>query len=100
VRRAATLAPLLVLGACTLTTSGSPQYPNSTFQHTTEFNRAIDSLWDHLLIAGTVVFVLVEAMMIYIIVKYRARPGSASRATCTATPRSRSSGRRSRRSSS
>jgi cytochrome c oxidase subunit 2 len=75
VRRAATLAPLLVLGACTLTTSGSPQYPNSTFQPTTEFHRAIDSLWDHLLIAGTVVFVLVEAMMLYIIVKYRARPG-------------------------
>jgi heme/copper-type cytochrome/quinol oxidase subunit 2 len=94
--RAAAIAPLLLLAGC-LTTSGTVQYPNSTFQPTTEFNRAIDALWDHLLIAGTVVFVLVEAMMIYIIVKYRARPGSASRATCTATPRSRSSGPRSRR---
>jgi cytochrome c oxidase subunit 2 len=72
--RAAAIAPLLLLAGC-LTTSGTVQYPNSTFQPTTEFNRAIDALWDHLLIAGTVVFVLVEAMMIYIIVKYRARPG-------------------------
>ncbi len=75
VRRVAAVAPVLALAACTLTTSGSAHYPSSTFQHTTEFNTAIDALWDQLLVAGTVVFVLVEAMLIYIIVKYRARPG-------------------------
>ena len=74
--RAARVAPLVLLAAC-LTTSGTEQYPSSTFQPTSDLNRAIDALWDHLLVAGTVVFVLVEAMLIYIIVKYRARPGQA-----------------------
>ena len=52
------------------------QYPNSTFTRTTEFNTAIDGLWDRLLLWGTIVFVIVEAVLIYTIVKYRKRSDS------------------------
>lgn len=59
---------LLTLAAC----SG---YPNSTFNPTTEFNRESTSLWNTLLIWGTIVFVIVEAILVYAIWKYRRRPG-------------------------
>ena len=62
---------LLALAAC------AQDYPNSTFNHTTEFNTAIDSLWDRLLFLGTLVFVLVEAALIYTVVRYRRREGQA-----------------------
>ena len=62
---------LLALAAC------ADDYPNSTFNHTTEFNTAIDSLWDTLLFLGTIVFVLVEAALIYTVVRYRRREGQA-----------------------
>ncbi len=72
-RRWFTVALLAVLalgaGACS-------QYPNSTFNHTTDFNASIDSLWDKLLFWGTIVFVAVEAALIYVIVKFRRRPNS------------------------
>ncbi len=48
-------------------------YPNSTFNHTTEFNTAIDSLWDKLLFWGTLVFVLVEGILLYTIIRFRRR---------------------------
>jgi cytochrome c oxidase subunit II len=59
---------LLLLSACS--TSG---YPNTTFERSTEFNTAVDELWDLLLLLGTIVFVLVEAWLIYTIVRYRRR---------------------------
>ncbi len=59
---------LLLCAACS--TKG---YPNTTFEGSTDLNRAIDSLWDLLLLLGTVVFVLVEAWLIYTIVRYRRR---------------------------
>ena len=60
----------LALAACT---SYGKDYPNSTFNHTTEFNAAIDLLWDKLLFWGTLVFVIVEGILIYTIIKYRRR---------------------------
>ena len=60
----------LALAACT---SYGSDYPNSTFNHTTEFNAAIDSLWDKLLLWGTVVFVLVEGILLYTIIRFRRR---------------------------
>ena len=62
---------VLLLGACT----GSGEYPNTTFNHTTEFNTAVDALWDRLLFLGTLVFVGVEAALIYTVVKFRRREG-------------------------
>jgi len=72
-RQAAVLAlsalAVLSVAAC------SGQYPNSTFDPTTEFNRESTSLWNTLLLWGTIVFVIVEAILIYTIWKYRRRPG-------------------------
>src|SRR5262245_47251265 len=48
-------------------------YPNSTFNNTTEFNTEIKSLWDTLLFWGTLVFVLVEAILLYTIFRFRRR---------------------------
>src|SRR5687767_1849845 len=53
--------------------SNGSDYPNSTFNHTTEFNTAIDSLWDKLLFWGTLVFVLVEGILLYTIIRFRRR---------------------------
>ena len=60
----------LALAGCT---SYGSEYPNSTFNHTTEFNAAIDSLWDKLLFWGTLVFVLVEGILLYTIIRFRRR---------------------------
>ena len=65
----------LALTACSATSA--TEYPNSTFNHHTEFNTAIDALWDRLLFLGTIVFVLVEGILIYVVVRYRRRPGQA-----------------------
>jgi cytochrome c oxidase subunit 2 len=72
------LAPtaLAVVAALALSACGE-QYPNSTFNHTTEFNTAIDTLWDKLLFWGTVVFVIVEVILVVTIIRYRRRPGLA-----------------------
>lgn len=70
-------APAFFLTAVllTLTACGETEYPNSTFNHTTDFNTAIDLLWDRLLFWGTIVFVVVEVALIVTIIKFRKRPG-------------------------
>jgi cytochrome c oxidase subunit 2 len=65
----AALLPLVVL-AC------GGDYPNSTFQPTTEFNREVTGLWNAMMLWGTVVFVIVESILVYTIIKYRRRPGA------------------------
>lgn len=50
-------------------------YPNTTFIPRSEFSRVSDDLWDLLLLLGTIVFVLVEAALIYVVIKYRHRGG-------------------------
>ncbi len=64
-----------LLAALAFMVTGCSEYPNSTFNHTTEFNTAIDGLWRKLLFWGTIVFVGVEAALIYVIIKFRRRPG-------------------------
>lgn len=51
--------------------------PNTTFNPHTEFGRAIDDLWNLLLRLGTVVFILVEGVLVYTLIRYRRRPGDA-----------------------
>ncbi|HEX6059807.1 MAG TPA: cytochrome c oxidase subunit II [Gemmatimonadaceae bacterium] len=68
---ALTVALALGLSAC------ASDYPNTTFVTFSEFGRDIDALWDQLLFWGTIVFVLVEAILIYTLVRYRSRPGQA-----------------------
>src|SRR5262249_52147475 len=51
-------------------------YPNSTFTHLTDFNTIIDSLWNRLLMLGTIVFIFVEALLLFTIIKFRRREGA------------------------
>jgi cytochrome c oxidase subunit 2 len=68
-------ALILVAGALAVAACGE-KYPNSTFTHLTDFNRIIDSLWDRLLLLGTIVFVFVEGLLLFTIIKFRRREGA------------------------
>lgn len=46
-------------------------HPNTTLVPHSDFGREIDFLWDRLLLLGTIVFILVEGVLIFIIAKYR-----------------------------
>ena len=74
-RRLATAALTAAALALALAACSSEPYPNSTFNHTTEFNTAIDTLWDRLLFLGTLVFVIVEGLLIYTVIRFRSKPG-------------------------
>jgi cytochrome c oxidase subunit 2 len=55
----------------------SKTVPNTTLAPTTQFGRDIDRLWDILLVGGIVVFALVEAGLLYVIIRFRGREGDA-----------------------
>jgi cytochrome c oxidase subunit 2 len=59
----------LTLAAC------SQDLPNTTFDPHTEFGLAIDALWGKLIFWGTLVFVFVEAALIFVVFRYRHREG-------------------------
>ena len=59
----------VVFTACTTGT----RYPNSVFSNFTEFNRDVGFLFDVLIWLGTLVFVFVEAILLYTIWRYRRR---------------------------
>jgi cytochrome c oxidase subunit 2 len=67
-------AVLVLLPAVFAACSGS--YPNSTFTKFTDFNRDLTSLWNTMMGWGTAVFILVEGILIWAIVRYRRRPGA------------------------
>lgn len=68
------LASYGMMAVLTLTIAACEQsHPNTTFTPHSEYGRAIDFLWDRLLLLGTIVFVLVEAGLIYIMIRYRKR---------------------------
>jgi cytochrome c oxidase subunit 2 len=48
-------------------------HPNTTLVPHSDFGRETDFLWGRLLLLGTIVFVLVEAALIFIVIKYRRR---------------------------
>ena len=48
-------------------------HPNTTLDPRSDLGREIDLLWDRLLLLGTIVFILVEAALIYVVFKYRRR---------------------------
>ena len=48
-------------------------HPNTTLDPHSDMGREIDFLWDRLLLLGTIVFVLVEAALVYVVFKYRHR---------------------------
>jgi cytochrome c oxidase subunit 2 len=63
-------ATSVMLAACSTDT------PNTTLTPHTDLGRDIDGLWDILLAGGVVVFVLVAVALLFVIVRYRHRPGS------------------------
>jgi cytochrome c oxidase subunit 2 len=60
-------ALLIAVAAC------SDSHPNSTLTPHSDFGREIDYLWDRLLLIGTIVFVLTEGALLYIVFRYRRR---------------------------
>ena len=46
-------------------------HPNTTLVPHSDLGREIDFLWDRLLLLGTIVFVLVEGVLIYVVFRYR-----------------------------
>jgi cytochrome c oxidase subunit 2 len=63
---------LLTLAAC------GGDYPNTTFSHSTELNDGAVFIWDRMMLLGTIVFVVVEVVLVYTIVKFRRREGDAT----------------------
>src|SRR5687767_77160 len=67
----AALTAVIVVGLAACSTT----VPNTTLEPRTDFGRAIDALWDTLLFWGTIVFILVEAFLIYVVLRFRRREG-------------------------
>jgi cytochrome c oxidase subunit 2 len=65
-------AALPAVAAVTLTACNA-DYPNSIFHNHTDFNREVGGLWTILLWLGTFVFVFVEAILLYVLFRYRRR---------------------------
>jgi len=65
----------LTVGAVALVTACGQSHPDSIFHGRTEFNRDVDFLFRILIYAGVAVFVFVEAVLVWALIKYRQRPG-------------------------
>jgi cytochrome c oxidase subunit II len=64
------------LAAASLLLAGcANEYPNTVFNHTSDLNIAIDHLFDRMFLLGTIVFIGVEAALIYTVIKFRRREG-------------------------
>ncbi len=48
-------------------------HPNTTLVPHSDLGREIDFLWDRLLLLGTIVFILVEGVLVYVVFRYRRR---------------------------
>jgi len=68
---ALTVAVLAFVAAC------AKDHPESVFHHRTDFNRDVDWLFRLLMWLGGFVFVFVEFLLIWTLVKFRRRPGQA-----------------------
>jgi cytochrome c oxidase subunit II len=66
-------AALPAVLAIAFTACSAAGYPNSVFTRHTDFNRDIGSLFDILIWLGTIVFIFVEAILLYTIWRYRRR---------------------------
>ena len=71
-RLLAAALPAVLAVVFTACTTGA-RYPNSVFTRFTEFNRDVGQLFDILIWLGTIVFVFVEAILLYTIWRYRRR---------------------------
>ena len=68
------LAPFGVAAVLALALAACAQsYPNSTFTPHSDLGRSIDFLWNRLMFFGTIVFILVEGALVYVVIRYRRR---------------------------
>ena len=70
------LLPYLAFAALAITlaacgSADSTRYPNTTFDPKSDLGRSIDDLWDILLLLGTIVFILTELALLFVVWKYR-----------------------------
>ena len=72
-RRLARAALTVALAASSLVVAACGQYPNSVFHSRTDTNRDIGFLFEILIWFGSIVFVVVEAILIYTLVRFRRR---------------------------
>ena len=74
-RRLASYAFLAALAVVAI--SCNEAHPNSTLSPHSDVGREIDFLWDRLLLLGTIVFILVEGVLLFVVFKYRRRDNQA-----------------------
>jgi len=67
---ALTVALAVFLAAC-----GQQSYPECIFHQRTDVNRDVDYLFKILIYAGTAVFIFVEGILVWTLIKFRKRPG-------------------------
>ena len=63
----------LVAAIAVAAISCNEAHPNTTLAPHSDLGREIDFLWDRLLLLGTIVFILVEGALIYVVFRYRRR---------------------------
>jgi cytochrome c oxidase subunit II len=72
-RKAGAVALTVVLAA--LLAACGQDHPDSIFHQRTDVNRDVDYLFKILIYAGTAVFIFVEAILVWTLIKFRKRPG-------------------------
>ncbi|HKW10602.1 MAG TPA: cytochrome c oxidase subunit II [Gemmatimonadaceae bacterium] len=72
-RRLVRAALTVALAASSLVVAACTQYPNSVFHSRTDTNRDIGFLFEILIWFGSIVFVVVEAILVYTLIRFRRR---------------------------
>jgi len=72
-RRLSRAALTVALAASSIVIAACSQYPNSVFHSRTDTNRDVGFLFEILIWFGSIVFVVVEAILIYTLVRFRRR---------------------------
>ena len=70
-------AAALTVGLALLFAACGQNHPDSIFHQRTDVNRDVTFLFKILIWAGVIVFVFVEGILVYTLIKYRKRPGQA-----------------------
>ena len=73
IRTAGQVALTVALAALMVACGGD--HPDSIFHKRTDFNRDVDFLFKLLIYLGTAVFIFVEGILVWTLIKYRHRPG-------------------------
>ena len=76
-RRLARAALTVALAASPLVIAACTQYPNSVFHPRTDTNRDVGFLFEILIWFGSIVFVVVEAILVFTLIRFRRRAGTS-----------------------